>query len=54
MVESGTAPKIAQTEEGATYDAMIKKPVVKVTLKINNNRQGKMKLDILYKPFYEV
>ena len=28
MVAEGKAPKIAQTEEGATYDAMIKKDTV--------------------------
>jgi len=30
MVSQGTAPKITQTEEGATYDKMIKKDVVQI------------------------
>ena len=36
MVSQGTAPKIPQTEEGATYDKMIKKDVVQVSIKSSN------------------
>ena len=32
MVAQGTAPKIPQTEIGATYDKMIKKDVVQVSV----------------------
>lgn len=32
MVADGVAPKIIQPEEGATYDAMMKKDVAKVPL----------------------
>jgi len=32
MIAEGTAPKIVQPEEGATYDAMLKKDLVKLPL----------------------
>lgn len=32
MVADGVAPKITQTEEGATYDAMMKKDTAQVPL----------------------
>ena len=31
MISDGTAPRIIQPEEGATYDAMLKKNLVQVT-----------------------
>ena len=37
MVADGKAPKIAQTEEGATYDPMIKKETVQVKGIIETN-----------------
>ena len=30
MIENGTAPKIVQPEEGATYDPMVKKATVQI------------------------
>lgn len=32
LIDQGMAPKIVQTEDGATYDAMLKKTNVGVTL----------------------
>ena len=32
MIAEGVAPKIVQSEEGATYDAMLKKDLVKLPL----------------------
>lgn len=45
MIEAGTAPKIVQSEEGATYDPMVKKSTVGIkwdqpALKIHNFIRG--------------
>lgn len=45
MIEAGTAPSIVQTEEGATYDPMVKKTTVQINwnqpaLKIHNFIRG--------------
>ena len=32
MIAEGTAPQIVQPTEGATYDAMLKKDIVKLSL----------------------
>ena len=32
MISEGVAPRIVQSEEGASYDAMLKKDLVKLTL----------------------
>lgn len=31
MIAEGTAPKLVQTTEGATYDAMLKKDIVRLS-----------------------
>jgi hypothetical protein len=36
MVADGTAPKLVQSEDGATYDAIIKKDTVQVDIKKNS------------------
>ena len=34
MIHYGTAPKITQTEDGATYDPMMKKAIAKVCMQL--------------------
>lgn len=49
MVANGTAPKIVQSEKGATYDPMLNKPELqKVSFNIHNSSVNKLWLWIGY------